>query len=161
MMETVVRIVWGLWLLQVMLPRNKWPDASDGVEKLAHFASVLGLALILLNAGPTIVTLPPEYAAACLIALAWGMWLAIWARVALGMWWAPMRHAGPQAIVTEGPYKAMKHPLYVGCSIAAVASAFLMGGTSAFLGAILLVAGLYIKAQKETPPGEQPSGVVV
>ena len=59
-------------------------------------------------------------AALCIIGVAF----AVWARVALGRnWGMPMtRHADPE-LVTSGPYRFVRHPIYTGLSVILIGSA--------------------------------------
>lgn len=70
-----------------------------------------------------------------------GLWFAIWARVHIGRnWGTPMTRKDEPELVTTGPYKLVRHPIYSGILAAG-------GGTAAALSwwwlIAVLLAGIY------------------
>lgn len=71
------------------------------------------------------LTVDPRLALLGLIICALGIALAIWARVYLGSnWGLPMSRKAQPELVTTGPYKFVRHPIYSGLFLALVGSAF-------------------------------------
>jgi protein-S-isoprenylcysteine O-methyltransferase Ste14 len=59
-----------------------------------------------------------------LAVFALGLALAIWARVYLGRnWGMPMSQKADPALVTTGPYRSIRHPIYSGIILAMIGSA--------------------------------------
>jgi protein-S-isoprenylcysteine O-methyltransferase Ste14 len=67
-----------------------------------------------------------------------GMALLVWARHRLGRNWSPtVAQKEGQQLVTSGPYRYVRHPMYFGGLIAAIGSAIVCGGAFVFLSIIL------------------------
>ncbi len=59
-----------------------------------------------------------------LILFALGLGFAIWARVNIGRnWGAPMTQSDQPELVTSGPYRLVRHPIYSGILVAGVGTA--------------------------------------
>ncbi len=57
-----------------------------------------------------------------------GLALAVWARVYLGRnWGMPMSERAEPELVTSGPYRAIRHPIYTGIIVAFVGTALAIG----------------------------------
>jgi protein-S-isoprenylcysteine O-methyltransferase Ste14 len=57
-----------------------------------------------------------------------GIAFAIWARVYIGTnWGMPMTLKADRQLVTSGPYKYVRHPIYTGIFLAALGTAFIVG----------------------------------
>jgi len=66
----------------------------------------------------------PWRAAVGLALFALGLWFAIWARVHIGRnWGTPMSRKDEPELVTSGPYRLVRHPIYSGILLAGVGSA--------------------------------------
>ena len=79
-----------------------------------------------------------------------GFAFAWWARLHLGkLWSAFVTRKDEHRIIDSGPYGIVRHPIYTGIILAAVAVAILKGNLYAFTGALLIVAGFWIKARLE------------
>lgn len=80
--------------------------------------------------------------------------LVIIAAVALCFsWWALIHRITAfkrgAVIVTTGPYRILRHPVYAGLIVAMFATAFLFGRPSSFMGAVLFMAAFVLKVQIE------------
>ena len=70
------------------------------------------------------LTTGPLRAACGMILFALGLTLAIWARVTIGRnWGGPMSRKDDLELVTGGPYRLVRHPIYGGILIAFVGTA--------------------------------------
>ena len=71
-----------------------------------------------------------------------GLALAVWARIHIGRnWGMPMTRREQPELVTTGPYRTVRHPIYTGILLAAGGTAL---ATTAFgLIAVVLVAGYF------------------
>ena len=66
----------------------------------------------------------PWRAGAGLALFALGLWFAIWARVHIGRnWGMPMSRKDAPELVTGGPYRLVRHPIYSGILLAGVGTA--------------------------------------
>jgi protein-S-isoprenylcysteine O-methyltransferase Ste14 len=75
---------------------------------------------------------------------------AWWARIYLGrLWSGSITRKEGHNVVDTGPYGIVRHPIYTGIIAAAIATAVAIGGLHAILGAVLLIAGYWLKARLE------------
>ena len=85
---------------------------------------------VVLLVGSTANILPPNIIVATvgLILTAAGIAFAIWARFYLGRnWGMPMSLKVDRELVSNGPYKYVRHPIYSGMLLAMIGSAFVAG----------------------------------
>jgi protein-S-isoprenylcysteine O-methyltransferase Ste14 len=79
-----------------------------------------------------------------------GIAFAWWARIHLGRLWSRwVVRKADHRIIQTGPYAIVRHPIYTGISLTALATATITGTTSACLGAALMILSWYIKARLE------------
>ena len=79
-----------------------------------------------------------------------GLLFAWWARIHLGRLWSDwvVKKAGHH-VVDTGPYRLVRHPIYVGLIVAAFATAIVKGTSFALLGAAIMTSAFYTKARRE------------
>jgi protein-S-isoprenylcysteine O-methyltransferase Ste14 len=79
-----------------------------------------------------------------------GLIFTWWARIHLGRLWSDwvMKKAGHH-VVDTGPYRLVRHPIYSGLILAALATAIEKGTTIALLGAAMMTLAFYTKARRE------------
>ncbi|MBV9802724.1 MAG: isoprenylcysteine carboxylmethyltransferase family protein [Solirubrobacterales bacterium] len=102
----------------------------NGVTALAVFILVR-----LLRSG-TLVVHSPAVGAIGAVVFVSGLALAVWARIHLGRnWGMPMTQKAEPELVTSGPYRFVRHPIYSGLLLGFVGSSL----TTNFLGLIIAV----------------------
>jgi len=73
-----------------------------------------------------------------------------WARLHLGrLWSGSVTRKEGHRIVDTGPYRLVRHPIYTGLLVAALATAIERGTPVSFAGFCLMVLGCWIKARLE------------
>ena len=79
-----------------------------------------------------------------------GLLFVWWARIHLGRLWSDWltRKAGHH-VVDTGPYRLVRHPIYLGLIFAAFATAIEKGTSFALFGAVLLTFAFYRRARRE------------
>jgi protein-S-isoprenylcysteine O-methyltransferase Ste14 len=83
----------------------------------------------------------PWRAALGLVLFALGLGFAIWARLHIGRnWGTPMTQKDDPELVTTGPYKLVRHPIYSGILVAGIGTAVALSWM--WLTAVIL-AGIY------------------
>lgn len=91
------------------------------------------------------VTTMTGLAIACL-----GLWIAIWARRALGRnWSASVVVKYDHELVTSGPYAWVRHPIYTGFELMFLGSALVLGTRAAFIGFVLTLLSCWLKLRQE------------
>ena len=79
-----------------------------------------------------------------------GFAFAWWARIHLGrLWSGSITRKEGHHVVDTGPYAIVRHPIYTGILLSAVASAIVIAQVHAYLGALLLIIGYWLKARLE------------
>jgi protein-S-isoprenylcysteine O-methyltransferase Ste14 len=87
---------------------------------------------------------------ALLATAVFGLLFTWWARIVLGrLWSSGVTRKTDHRIITAGPYRLVRHPIYSGIILAAVATAAMSGTADAQVGAALIALGLLVKARVE------------
>jgi protein-S-isoprenylcysteine O-methyltransferase Ste14 len=103
----------------------------------------------------------PGIALLALVLVIAGMLFAYWARAHLGRNWSGevMVKVG-HTLITSGPYRSVRHPIYSGMTLALVGSALATGAPYGFVGLALILFGFLVRVgqeealMRETFPGE-------
>jgi protein-S-isoprenylcysteine O-methyltransferase Ste14 len=132
---------WIYWLaasVRVKAGRHRW-NRDVGV-RVAIVLIVIGLVRSRVFKGQTI-TDDPLLEGIGLAIFASGLAVAVWARVQLGRnWGMPMSEKVDPELVTTGPYRRIRHPIYSGIILALVGTAVAVSWYSLI---IVAVAGAY------------------
>jgi protein-S-isoprenylcysteine O-methyltransferase Ste14 len=95
-------------------------------------------------------TLPQAALWGCAVLAAAGLALGWWARAHLGgLWSSGVTRKQDHRLIDSGPYAFVRHPIYAGLLLGAVALLGISGRTFGVLGFGLLVIGLILKARLE------------
>lgn len=76
---------------------------------------------------------------------------AIWARLSLGKNWsgAVITLKADHQLITAGPYKFVRHPIYTGYFLATLGSALTIGSIASLLATVMIFIGFLIRMNKE------------
>jgi protein-S-isoprenylcysteine O-methyltransferase Ste14 len=99
---------------------------GSGSRRRAPFAVAAVVVFLLLRVfrAGTLTVHSPVVRAVGLVVLVAGLGLAVWARVYLGRnWGMPMTEKDEPELVTSGPYRFVRHPIYAGILLALLGSA--------------------------------------
>ena len=145
--DSVILVVWlGFWIY--------WLAASVGVKagqtRWTRFAGVrIGVILIVLlllhvKAFKTrVATNDPWLEVIGLAVFLSGLALAVWARVYLGRnWGMPMSQKVDPELVTTGPYRKVRHPIYSGIILAMIGTTIAV--SLYWLVAVVVLGGYFI-----------------
>ncbi len=123
--DVVILVGWvAFWIYWLVAAAN----AKAGQTQWRRFAGirVAGILLILLLLRVRAfkdhgVTSDPVLQGVGLAVFVLGLALAIWARVYLGRnWGTPMSQKADPELVTTGPYRSVRHPIYSGIILATI-----------------------------------------
>lgn len=147
--RTAVAVLWLVfWVYWLVAARGMKPGSLGGsgmalrvLLAIATYA-VIRASLVVLprRPHPGLVT-NVGVGVIGLAVLVAGLGLAVWARVHLGRnWGMPMSRKDEPELVTDGPYRLIRHPIYTGLVLAIIGSSL----TVSLLGLVVaLIAGGY------------------
>jgi protein-S-isoprenylcysteine O-methyltransferase Ste14 len=121
----IVAVVWGVfWVGWLLAAFTATPGTRSRRARVPGLVVIVALVLVRSfngNSG-SIDSVPVQIFG--LVALAAGLALAVWARVYLGRnWGMPMSEKEAPELVTSGPYRFVRHPIYSGLLLAMLGSA--------------------------------------
>jgi protein-S-isoprenylcysteine O-methyltransferase Ste14 len=121
--------------------RTRW-GRFVGVRVVVIVLAVLLIRTSAFRGGPTI-TRDPWLQAVGLVVFLSGLALAVWARRSLGRnWGMPMSEKADPELVTAGPYRSVRHPIYSGIILAMVGTAVAVSWFWLF--AVILLGGYFV-----------------
>lgn len=139
-LRTTVGVVWiFFWIYWIASALN----AKTSVRRRGRFplGGVSVIAVILLVRvvrPPGFAVTSPSLAAVGAAIFALGIALAIWARIALGRnWGMPMTERAEPELITAGPYRLVRHPIYSGLLFALLGTALVNNVLGLFVVAAL------------------------
>lgn len=143
------------WLLSVLWKGRPtaWPDGRDLLPtQLATFDGTLLLFVVpslRLDFGRLWTLAPPSvWLLFDLVVLAF--LFCWWARAEMGPLWSGfVSRTERHRIIDTGPFALMRHPIYAGIGLAAVATAAAQGTLAGLAGAVILAFGCWQKARIE------------
>jgi protein-S-isoprenylcysteine O-methyltransferase Ste14 len=149
-LRTAITIAWIVFLVY-------WLASAFGVKQSAgrRRCPMAGLTLlsvvVLLRVfrGGSLAVHSPALAAIGAVGFAAGIALAVWARVRLGSnWGMPMTQKAEPELVTSGPYRFVRHPIYSGI-LAALLGTALANNLLGLIVVVILGAFFYYAASVE------------
>jgi protein-S-isoprenylcysteine O-methyltransferase Ste14 len=151
--------LWVAWALSWFLAAA-W---SNPTEKRAGFSKEIGYRLVQ-TAGVLMLFIPAHGyegslrlwhigfpgALICIALIIVGFGFCWWARLHLGrLWSGNVTKKADHRVIDTGPYAWVRHPIYTGILLAALATAAAKGTVFGVAGASLMVVGLWMKARLE------------
>ena len=146
-----VRIIYALWLIQTTyLTISAFRARRDTKPHLAQsyglmFAMIAAWLLPRLRVFRFVNFAPVNRVVSILgiIVCATGMAFLVWGRETLGENWSQTVSAKEgHELITSGPYRFVRHPMYTGGFVACIASAIVAGGPFVF--AAITVGGIFL-----------------
>ena len=168
--DYAIHWVWFAWLVSWWLAamwRKRAIRRPPGVVEMVHLIPTIAGAVMLFftHASPDDPSLqimnpqralfeplqawrmPEEAAWVCFALVIVGCLFAWWARIHLGQLWSgSITLKSDHRVVDTGPYRLVRHPIYTGLILAAVATAAEKATYLALAGAALIAFGFWIKA---------------
>jgi protein-S-isoprenylcysteine O-methyltransferase Ste14 len=141
----VYGIVWTVAMFSTKRTVEKWSDASRFGYLLSWVVSICLLnGRLQWGAPPLYSWSPTSLLLACALS-AFGLAVAVWARLVLGRNWSGnVTLKEGHELVERGPYHFVRHPIYTGLLMMMLGGAIARGTPEGFLGvAIFLVAHIW------------------
>ena len=151
---------WLIWLVGWLVAarnvkRTQWREPLH-LAVYNRLPVLLGVALLLapgrlpLVVNERFVWAGPAPAALGVVLVGAGLLFAGWARWHLGRNWSgEVTVKEGHMLVTSGPYRWVRHPIYTGLLLALIGNALAIGSARGFVGAALILAGFMIKLSVE------------
>jgi protein-S-isoprenylcysteine O-methyltransferase Ste14 len=155
-----VRYAWAAWFVS-WLVAALWSSRAKRrpprqTETLYRLITVVGTLLLFgVRSGPgwtatRLWNAGPDVAWMLVVVTLLGFAFAWWARITLGrLWSSGVTVKTDHAMITAGPYRFVRHPIYSGILLSVLATAVLFGTGAAAVGAVAITCGLYLKARIE------------
>ncbi len=141
-LTTVVFSVWAVfWLCWLIAAVGAKRSVRTSRFRPPGLVVVVGVVLIRVFHTGTLAVHSPILQVVGLILFASGLGLAVWARIYLGRnWGMPMTERAEPELVTSGPYRFVRHPIYSGLPLALLGTAL---ATNLYWLIALLILGGY------------------
>ena len=129
-LQTVILIVWGVfwvyWLASALRAKTSTGSRRLGA-RIPIALLVVGLARLFHGHSFTVHSTALKVLGVILFGA--GLGLAVWARIYLGRnWGMPMTQKQEPELVTSGPYRFVRHPIYSGILLALLGSGLATNG---------------------------------
>jgi protein-S-isoprenylcysteine O-methyltransferase Ste14 len=158
--ESVDRLAWIVWAVS-WFAAAAWSDRTvkrAGAERESVYRLLLTAGAVLLF-GPyprrllteLVVWHVSQIVAWAMVAITVvGFLFTWWARLYLGsLWSGHITRKEHHRIVDGGPYGVVRHPIYAGLILAVVGTTVIRATLFGLVGALLMIAGFYVKARLE------------
>jgi protein-S-isoprenylcysteine O-methyltransferase Ste14 len=125
---TLTAVVFSVWAVFWIY----WLIAAAGAKRSVRTSRfrppglllLVGVVLSRVFKTSTLAVHSPVVQVVGLILLAVGLGLAVWARIYLGRnWGMPMTERAEPELITSGPYRSVRHPIYSGLLLAVLGTA--------------------------------------
>ena len=114
-LTAVVFVVWGLFWLYWLLAATTAKHGTRRRGRPQGLLLIIAVVLVRVFRTGTLAVHNPILRAIGVILFLSGLGLAVWARIYLGKnWGTPMSEKDEPELVTSGPYRYVRHPIYSG-----------------------------------------------
>jgi protein-S-isoprenylcysteine O-methyltransferase Ste14 len=143
-LRTAIPIAWIVfWVYWLVTAAGAKAGSRTGRARLPGLTIVIVLLLVRAFGGGSGLVDDPVLGTIGAVVFASGLGLAVWARVYLGRnWGMPMTRKDEPELVTSGPYRFVRHPIYSGILLALLGTALAV--ELYFLIAVVLVGAYFV-----------------
>lgn len=150
-LRVAIAITWAVFWIYWLVSAFGAKQSTGGLRRLP-LNGVTALAVFILVRvfhGGSLAVDSPVLAAIGAVVFASGLALAVWARIHLGRnWGMPMTERVEPELVTSGPYRFVRHPIYSGLLLGVIGTA-LATDLLGLIVAVVLTAYFYYCASVE------------
>jgi protein-S-isoprenylcysteine O-methyltransferase Ste14 len=141
-LRTVIFSLWGVfWLYWLIAAAGAKQGVRTGRFRAPGLLLLLGFVVTRVSSPAGSAVHSPILQVVGTILFVAGLGLAVWARIYLGRnWGMPMTKKEEPELVTSGPYRYVRHPIYSGLLLGVLGTAL---ATNLYLLIALVIAGAY------------------
>ena len=137
------------WSVRVASHEDLGAESPSRVLVIASVAMILVSYWPMMGRGVLWIT-PVSWGWPAFVVVLCGFLFAWWGRLHLGPLWSnAVSPTEDHRIIDTGPYRIVRHPVYAGLLLAALATALELGRIEAIAGAATLIAALSFRAKME------------
>jgi len=139
-LQTAIAVAWIIFWVYWLASAFGAKEGSGGTRRipLTGLTALSVVLLVRVFRGGSLAVHSPVLGAIGAVVFASGIALAIWARVYLGRnWGMPMTQKAEPELVTSGPYRFVRHPIYSGLLAGVLGTALVTNLIGLIIGAIL------------------------
>lgn len=125
-LKTVVVVIWIVFFAYWLISALGTKDGTGGRRRIPLNAVTAVAVVLLLRVarGGSLAVHSPALGAVGALIFAAGIGTAVWARINLGRdWGMPMTQKAEPELITSGPYRVVRHPIYTGLLAALLGTA--------------------------------------
>lgn len=147
-LRTAVLIVWVLFWLYWLISAANAKEGTRGRSLRARLPGLafVVLAVVILRTATSVDLVVHSHVAKIVgtVVFLAGLALAVWARVHLGHnWGMPMTQKDEPELVTSGPYRLIRHPIYTGILLGVIGTALMVNLYLLILAAVMAAQFIY------------------
>jgi protein-S-isoprenylcysteine O-methyltransferase Ste14 len=139
-LQTAISIAWVLFWIYWLVSAFNAKEGRGGRRRLP-VTGLTALSVVLLVRvfkGGSLAVHSPVLEVIGAVMFASGLALAIWARIHLGRnWGMPMTEKAEPELITSGPYRIVRHPIYLGLLLGVVGTALATNLIGLIIAAVL------------------------
>ncbi len=139
-LQTAIAIAWVLFWIYWLASAFNAKQGRGGRRRLP-VTGLTALSVVLLVRvfrGGDLAVNSPVLGAIGAVVFAAGLALAVWARIHLGRnWGMPMTEKAEPELITSGPYRIVRHPIYLGLLLGVVGTALATNLIGLIIAAVL------------------------
>lgn len=160
-MTTFVLVAWAVFWVYWLIAATtaKASTRTRRSRPAAGLIIIVFIALRVLRGKETLMIHSVPVQVVGVVLFVAGLALAVWARIYLGRnWGMPMSERAEPELVTSGPYRFVRHPIYSGILLAVLGSA--LSTTLFWLAALVLLGAYFIysaRVEEQTMTRSFPS----
>jgi protein-S-isoprenylcysteine O-methyltransferase Ste14 len=150
-LRIAIAITWGVFWIYWLLSAFGAKESIAGRRRIPLSGAPVAAAFVIVRVfhGGSLAVSSPVLGVIGAAMFASGLIVAVWARIHLGRnWGMPMTQRAEPELVTSGPYRFVRHPIYSGLLLGLVGTALATDPLGLIL-AVLLGAYFYYSASVE------------
>ena len=128
------------------MPHDDSTNSKPGLLPPGYFFTCLLAGIVLHLLLPVLRLIPWPYALLGCLPLAFGAWITVWADQIFKQRGTTVKpHLDPSALITHGPFRISRHPMYLGMTLILAGIAVLLGSLTSFVAPVAFALVMQLK----------------